>query len=265
MPGLKTICLKCWRLVKKSVLFSGIIVGSLADSVFRAGLPSKHPAYRKRAEWLAKWSRRTLKVLDITVQAEGQPPTAGLLASNHMGYLDILVLATNALIVNVAKAEVKQWPIFGWLVGAAGTLFLRRERRSDVKLMASQFLPVLSDGCVISFFPEATSSNGRQILPFHSGLFAVLENTSWPATGAWIQYQMDEGSVEDDVCYWGDMTFFPHFLKLMTRTNIRAKIIYTAPVKGLGRKETASQLHDRIIALAAQRGVILEQGRRPSQ
>ena len=106
------------RVLIRLGLFLGIVVGSLADSVIRVGGRKGLGTHAARAEWLRRWSRRTLKVLNIHFHFTGVPPRSGLLLSNHLGYLDVIVLASHQPAVFVAKHEVGKWPVIGWCESA---------------------------------------------------------------------------------------------------------------------------------------------------
>jgi hypothetical protein len=82
-------------------------------------------------------------------------------------------------------------------------------------------------------------------------LFAAAAAAQWPVTPAWIGYTAAGGTVENDVSYWGDMTFFSHFLRLISLKAIKATVVYGAPVPaGLDRKAMARQLHRQVCELA---------------
>ena len=231
--------------------FLGVIFLAALDFVFGLWLPGKSSSILARAQWLQRWSRRVLANLDIQVERHGVPPVAGVLACNHLSYLDIIVLGAGQPIVFVAKNEIRHWPVFGRLAQWAGTLFVRRERKSDVAKFNEAFAAVVDAGVVLGLFPEGTSTNGRQLLPFFSSLFEPAVARGWPVSAARIDYSLREGSVENDICYWGDMTFFPHFLRLLRRQKIAAKVVYGSVLPpGLDRKEMARALHRQVVELA---------------
>jgi 1-acyl-sn-glycerol-3-phosphate acyltransferase len=102
----------------------------------------------------------------------------------------------------------------------------------------------------LGLFPEGTSTGGDQVLPFHSSLLAPAEEHQWPVTPAWISYSIEDGSVADEICYWREMTFFPHFLNLLSKKRIQARVIYGKPLlPGLNRKEMARRLHEQVCQL----------------
>ncbi|HKI69591.1 MAG TPA: lysophospholipid acyltransferase family protein, partial [Verrucomicrobiae bacterium] len=99
-----------------------------------------------RALWLQRSSRRVLRVVKLVWQASGPIPKRGLLISNHLSYLDVLVLAAITPAVFVSKREVKNWPVFGWFARLAGTLFVNREKRSEVSRSKTEIEQALGDG-----------------------------------------------------------------------------------------------------------------------
>lgn len=240
-----------FRGVRNFSRFGWIVMLAAGDFVFGIWRRGKSSSVLARARWLQRWSRRVLKDLEIEVDRRGDLPKAGVLACNHLSYLDVIVLAAGQPMVFVAKHEVRSWPVLGRLARWAGTLFVRRDRKADVAKFSDAFAAVVDDGVVLGLFPEGTSSNGRQVLPFYSSLFEPAAASHWPVSAARIDYTPGSGSVENDICYWGEMTFFPHFLRLLTRERIRATVAY-GPVlpSGLDRKQMARELHRQVTELA---------------
>lgn len=218
------------------------------------GLLLRHgfkPSQSARSRWLQWCSRRTLRVFAVHSEFTGAPPQSGLLVCNHLSYLDILVLVSLTPAVFVSKAEVKNWPVFGWFARLAGTLFVDRTKRSDVTRMNALIEHALANGNVVVLFPEGTSWNGSEILPFKSSLLEPIVGAKHPLTVGHLSYALDDGDAANDVCYWGDATFFPHLVRLMTRNHVRAQVHFApVPQPAPDRKELAQQLHAEISRLA---------------
>jgi 1-acyl-sn-glycerol-3-phosphate acyltransferase len=208
-----------------------------------------------RSRWLQWCSRRALRVFSVTYEARGPSPQAGLLVCNHLSYLDILVFVSLTPAVFVSKSEVKSWPVFGWFARLSGTLFVDRTRRRDVARMNAEINHALEGGNVVVLFPEGTSWNGREILPFKSSLLEPIVGAKHPLSIGRIRYALEDGSVEQDVCYWGDMTLLPHFLNLMTKRHVRARVDFAVIAQpATERKELARQLHAAVVGLEHQPG-----------
>jgi 1-acyl-sn-glycerol-3-phosphate acyltransferase len=204
-----------------------------------------------RADWCHRWAIAFLKVVNVELTFRGVPPKAGILACNHLSYVDVVVLHAIHHQVFLSKAEVRDWPIIGPLTRCGGTLFVRRERKADVADLQTDFMHVLNEGIPITIFPEGTSSDGSTVLPFRSSFLEPAAKANCPVTPAWIGYRLDEGSVADEVCYWRDMTFGPHFLKLLSKKKLYATVVFGEPIaSGMNRKEMAAALHAEVTKLA---------------
>lgn len=209
------------------------------------------PAQPARSRWLQWCSRRSLRVFSVRSESSGVPPQTGLLVSNHLSYLDILVLVSLTPAIFVSKSEVKSWPVFGWCAQLAGTLFVDRTKRSDVARMNQLIGKALADGNVVVIFPEGTSWNGSEILPFKSSLLEPIVGTKHPLAVGHLAYALTDGDPAHEVCYWGDATFFPHLVKLMTKSHVNARVRF-APIlqPATDRKELSLQLHAAVSRLA---------------
>jgi len=203
-----------------------------------------------RALWVQRHARRLLKIFKLEPQVAGPVPTRGLHVSNHLGYLDILLLASITPAVFVSKSEIKSWPLVGWLTQMGGTLFVNRERRGQVGRMNYEIQAALDRGALVVLFPEGTSSNGEKVLPFRSSLLESVAQTSHPLSISAIQYAIEDGDASEDVCYWGEHTFLPHLLNLLGKRAVRATVHF-APFQrtGTDRKLLAVQLREEILKL----------------
>ncbi len=205
---------------------------------------------QERAKWLRLWSRQFLRILHVEVTQEGAPPERGILASNHLSYVDILALGSLHQFVFVSKSEVASWPVVGPVTKLAGTLYVNRQQKSDVVRLGEETERVVNAGVVVVLFLEGTSSDGSEVLPFRSSLLAPAEAHGWPVTGAWIHYEVEDGIAGEDVCYWGDMTFGPHFFKLMRKRRIKARVKFGSALSNAAdRKEMAREAHAQVCRL----------------
>jgi lyso-ornithine lipid O-acyltransferase len=210
------------------------------------------PTLPQRARWLHQGSRRVGRVFMSPPEVSGPRPTSGLLASNHLSYLDILLLGSLTPAVFVSKADVKQWPVFGWFASWGGTVFVRREKRGEVGAVGDQIRQLLQAGYLVVLFPEGTSSGGETVLPFKSSLLEPVAGQTHDVHAAGIAYSLSDGDPGEDVCYWGDMVFGPHLVKLLGKAKVHARVNFadiSAPAPD--RKELAKQLHAAVLELHA--------------
>jgi lyso-ornithine lipid O-acyltransferase len=229
---------------------AGAIFVSLLDYLFCCAFRRSNAKLAARAAWLHRATRRTLRFLQVEPRASGPIPSRGLLISNHLSYLDILVLSSLTPAVFVSKHDVKYWPVFGQFAVLGGTVFVDRRHRFQVGHVNDQVTNALNQGALVVLFPEGTSTNGQTLLSFRSPLLQPATNPAWPLAIAWIHYEIDDGDAGNEVCYWGDQTFFPHMLNLMSKRAIRATVRFGQFSKQVSdRKELAQLLREEILIL----------------
>jgi lyso-ornithine lipid O-acyltransferase len=141
-----------------------------------------------------------------------------LFVSNHTSYLDITVLGSQIPASFIAKAEVAQWPLYGWLAKLQRTVFVDRKRNTS-HLQRDQLQERLAAGDNLILFPEGTSNDGNRVLPFRSALLSVAEQPSsdaslviQPVSVAYVALNgipMGHG-LRPLVAWYGDMTLGPH-------------------------------------------------------
>lgn len=191
-----------------------------------------------------------LRALETRVTMSGSLPTDGLMVCNHLSYLDTIVIAAHAPLVFVAKSEVRKWPVIGLLLKSAGTILADRSRRSSAAETSSEILRAMENGLPVVFFPEGTSSDGSSVLPFKPALLQIALNTRKPITPAAISYEAPTGNLRNDVCYWGDHTFFTHLIRLAKIRQLTAHLtIGAAPLLPADRKAAARSLHAEVSGL----------------
>lgn len=177
-------------------------------------------------------------------------PPDGLVVSNHLSYLDILCYSSIAPCVFVSKSEVRQWPVFGRLATNGGTVYIDRESKADARRVAKQLEEALLAGVRVVLFPEGTSSDGSAVLGFHAPLFESAVRAGATITPAALLYEMRRGDPAQDVCYWGDMTFGTHFLKLLSKGEVTARISIGTPRCGFAdRKQASATLRGEVVDL----------------
>jgi 1-acyl-sn-glycerol-3-phosphate acyltransferase len=210
----------------------------------------RNASITQRARWLQHTARRMLRILRPTVRVSGSVPASGLLVSNHLSYIDILVIASVTPAIFVAKHEVAGWPVFSWFAKMGGTLFVDREHRATVGQTTDEIQSALDRGALVVLFPEGTSSNGQTVLPFKSSLLEPATRQTQALFVGVIQYEIEDGNVAEEICYWKDMKMLPHALNLLSKRSIRASVRFTQLREGsTDRKELARQLHSEVLRL----------------
>ncbi len=243
------------RVIARLGRLTGAILISLLDYLFRCAFRRTAARRAARAAWLHRASGRTLRFFRIQAQATDPIPARGLLISNHLSYLDILVLSSLTPAVFVSKHDVKYWPVFGQFAVLGGTVFVDRARRFQVGQVNDEITTALQQGALVVLFPEGTSSNGQTLLPFKSSLLEPATDPAWPLAIGWIHYEIDDGDASEEVCYWGNHTFFPHMLNLLSKRQVRVTVRFAQfSERRRDRKELAQQLRAEILTLKEKGG-----------
>lgn len=200
--------------------------------------------------------RTAFLLLGIGYSSQGTPlQGAGAVVANHASWLDIFALNARKRIYFVSKSEVSTWPGIGWLARATGTVFIKRDR-SALRDQITVFKDRLAAGHKLLFFPEGTSTDGLQVLPFKPALFAAFLD---PALRDHLQMQAvsvvfhaPAGADPRFYGWWGDMEFGPHlFSTLAARRQGKVEVIYHPPVKVADftdRKALAKSLETQVRA-----------------
>ena len=239
-----------FRVVGRVCWFAAEVSWAVLDYVLRAAFAPPATKRAARAAWLQRASRRHLRIFKYRATISGPIPRHGLLVSNHLSYLDILVISAITPAVFVSKAEVRKWPLFGWLAMLAGTVFVNRERRTQVGKTNQEIEQALAENALVTLFPEGTSSNGTQLLPFKTSLLEPVAQNSHDIALCYLHYELADGDASNDVCYWGDHSFFPHLINLVGKRSIHAEIRFGKFKKETtDRKELARQLYDAVATL----------------
>ncbi len=198
---------------------------------------------------LRLWSKLFCAALGVRVRAEGERPGKGsLVVANHLSYLDILVLGSLYPTAFLSMAEVADWPVVGQLARLVGTLFIERRRTLAVGRANDELAQYLGYGLSVTIFPEARPSPGEAVGPFHSSLLQVAVERDVPCVPASLSYDCPPpAEPSSDVCWWGEMSFGPHFLKLARLPRVEARVRFGAPVaRHADRKALARTLQGEV-------------------
>ena len=191
------------------------------------------------------YARGLLWVFGVRVQFEGEPPAPPFfLVSNHLSYIDILVLYARLRTRFLSKAEVAGWPGLGLVTRLAGTLYIDRGRRRDLSRVLPEIEANLAAGRGIVVFPEGTSSRGAAVERFKPSIFEVPIRAGIPVSYAALSYSTpaEAAPAHLAVCWWGDAPFTPHFLGLLTLPRIDATVTFGQdPLTATDRKDLAAR------------------------
>lgn len=215
----------------------------------------------RRRAWLVRWmhflSPSVLRVLEIhcslSLRKNIPENTNYLIVSNHLSYIDVLLIATATPTVFVTSVEVKH-SFLGLFARAAGALFVERRKRNSVGPDIQKISSVLKEGFHVALFPEGTTSDGKKVLPFKSPLLEAAVHAGVEILPVAINYSHIDGYAidtqsGDKLFYYGTMDFGPHLWNLLTVHQVWADLQILFPlsaVKTSCRKELARQCHQHI-------------------
>ena len=208
------------------------------------------PLPRRRARWrhlcFRLWSRAILAVLGARVESRGTPPEAPFfLVTNHLSYVDVLVLASQVDAVFIAKSEVAGWPFIGGLCRSVGTLFVDRRAHRDLPRVIAAIDGTLAAGQGVVLFPEGTSTRGEEVARFHPSLLQVAARARYPVSYGSLHYAtpVDATPAHLAVCWWGDMEFSGHFWRLLALPGFRVTLAFgNERIQDEDRKRLATRL-----------------------
>jgi 1-acyl-sn-glycerol-3-phosphate acyltransferase len=244
-PGKQRWLLAGWR---GFLLIAGIGLGYV--QAWGAMALGRMRSCEERAHWLSGHTGWWLRLIGVRVKVLGRPPRVGLLVSNHIGYLDIFVLASVVPTVFVAKKEVGAWPFFGIGAKIAGTLLVDRDHPMTVAEFGAAMMDVMGENVLLTMFPEGTSSDGTTVLPFKTSLFEPLVALRYPATACALNYAAGGGDANASVGFYGDAALVPHLARLLQTPQIEAAVHFGEPsVREGGRKEMARSLFAEVSRL----------------
>lgn len=210
-------------------------------------------AWRKR-----HWSGQLLAMcrveLAIDRRTETDSTTHALAICNHISWLDIFVINSMLPSGFVAKSDIRDWPLIGWLCSVTDTIFIARGRMRDVRRIFENLVEGLKRGEHIAFFPEGTTAAQGAILPFHANLFEAAIDAGVPVQPYALRYLDAEGKYHPSADFIGEMTFAESMLTILRGAPLRAELIVLPLIDstGLHRRELAQAAHDAVAAALGQ-------------
>ncbi len=191
------------------------------------------------------------RIIGVRTRTIGTPLKRDVVfVANHLSWMDIPILAGRTGTAFVAKAELRQVPLVGWLCTLNRTLFVRREDRMAVADQINALRDALAETWAIAIFPEGTTGDGTALLPFKAALLAVLDP---PPPGILVQpVRVDYGAATSELAWVGDEPGQAHALRVLRRRGtFTATLTFCDPFDPHdypGRKATAAEARARIAA-----------------
>ncbi|MDR1936492.1 MAG: 1-acyl-sn-glycerol-3-phosphate acyltransferase, partial [Candidatus Accumulibacter sp.] len=170
----------------------------LSQALLTAALCYRRMTPRRRLAFKQRWSRRLLEILGIRLEirqeaGETDAPPGCLIVANHISWLDIFVIDALRPAAFIAKAEVRAWPLAGWLAARNDTIFLNRNSRQHARQVNAEIAARLDAGFDVAIFPEGRTSDGARLLEFHAALLQAAIATGRPVLPMALSYHDAHG------------------------------------------------------------------------
>jgi len=180
------------------------------------------------------WLRNLIRLLPLRLHVHGSPVSdTALWVSNHVSWLDIVVLGAQAPVHFLSKAEVRQWPVIGWLAAAAGTCFIQRGKSVSQSLQA-QLTQILNQGRSLVIFAEGTTTAGDRVRTFHGRLLGSAIDVKAPIQPVAVAYRLD-GEADRSAPFIDDDEFSQHLVRLLGSRTIDVHVHFLAPIASQDR------------------------------
>ena len=204
-------------------------------------LVSLFPLLKKttRHHIVKRWSRKLLEILHVGLETHGYYYPAAvrgsLLVANHISWLD--AVAMNAVLPAhfIAKSEVGDWPLLGWIFHGIHTLFIKRDLKMDTLRVNHQVAQMLTRGERVALFPQGTTTDGRQLGHFHSSLLQGAIESAAAICPVAIRYHDGVGNANFDAAFVGEMTFMQSLWQILRSPPLHITLMYLPALSSAGK------------------------------
>lgn len=233
-----------------------LVIHLLAGLMLALAVTLDRKNWLKPQELMSWWCKVCLGIFNVRLHVHGAPLNSGrMTVANHVSWLDIITIGACEPTRFVAKSEIAHWPIAGQFADAAGTFYIRRGK-GGARPLLDKLTPHLANGGTVTIFPEGTTTDGRQVLPFHARLFAAAVDAEIPVQPIAIRYGVSSSGA-DVAPFIGDDDLVSHILRLLKEPELMAEVHYAAPIRtvGLSREQAATAARhsiERIIGVGPQ-------------
>lgn len=187
-------------------------------------------------------------ILGIKIIVQGtiskEKPT--LFLSNHLSYLDIIALGSILRARFISKAEVADWPLFGFLAKLQNTVFIQRTGKMAMQ-QSAEIEKLFAQKKSLVLFPEGTSTDGTTPpKPFKSSLLQSVQGES-AVTIQPVSVACIASNGRASLYPWyGDMTLIPHLWRIFSASGLTITLTFHPPFPAKDfsdRKALAAHAH----------------------
>ncbi|HEY9099825.1 MAG TPA: 1-acyl-sn-glycerol-3-phosphate acyltransferase [Thiobacillus sp.] len=238
----------------------GLLMPHLVWGVMLAGLVFPLVAAHRRDHFIMRWSHRLLGILGVQtrIHTPSSLPSGALLVCNHVSWLDIYLINSARRVHFVSKAEVRAWPVVGWLAHKTGTLFIERGRRADTARINTEMRELMQAGVWVAVFPEGTTGDGRELRRFLPSLLQPAVELGSPVVPAALRYRTLDHAYSAAPAYIDEISLWQSLLQIVSEPGLIAELQFGDPIQPQGhRRDLAVQAEAataRLLGIAPARG-----------
>lgn len=247
-----------FRIAYRILLFLGVVCVYFT-SAFWLYFTVKGENLRRRrfSENAARYTKLICQLYNIKIIVHNFPDTnePGLIVGNHMGFIDILVMHSLTKALFITSKEMHATPLLGPITEMAGCMYVERRDKSNIMAELRNIIATMNDGFRVTLYPEATSHNGEEVLPFKRTLISSAALAGKAIFPYCFNFKSINGEpftlkYRDHVCWYGDMGFFPSFIRSISLKEVVTEVIFLEPYypkADEGRAEVADEIRRRIV------------------
>ena len=251
-PKTPTTCrlTQAWRALRLALHLLRMAIGSACLYPFSGAT--------HRAQLKQQWSRKVLDILAITLETQAiAAPCGCLVIANHISWLDIFAINAVRPAAFIAKAEIRQWPLIGWLSALNDTVFLHRGSRGHARIVNARIDELLNSGKDVALFPEGTTTDGTRLLGFHAALLQPAIETGRPILPLAISYLNANGSISLAPSFAGETRLMQCVFAILASPQLTVRLTPLPIIESTdkSRRELSQAAHTAIAeALSTRRG-----------
>ena len=210
------------------------------------GDDGRRPVGHAAIRW---WARGLMRVFGMRVEGVGTPRAGGtLFVANHISWVDIVALHSQHMMGFIAKAEIRGWPVVGWVTSHAETIYLQRGNSNSLGGVMTEMSARLRSGRAVAAFPEGGTRDGRELGAFHARIFAAAVDADAAVQPVALCY--GEGcEAQPIVAFAPGEHFMGNFMRLLGEPSRPVRVCFLEPIlhtEQTGRRGIAQAARERV-------------------
>jgi 1-acyl-sn-glycerol-3-phosphate acyltransferase len=222
----------------RAIVWVPVVTGYIGTIIFwKTVLRDDTRRRDKFIKTVSFYSRILLWCANTKLTVKNMPPTDQpfLLVGNHLGIIDIMLIASVRNVLFVTSVEMKNTPFLGTLAEMASCIFVERRSRAHMQNEIKNIREALEQGYNVVLYPEGTSTNGERVLPFKKAMITAAAGTGVPILPMVLNFTHVNGEKmhwkwRNHICWYGDHSFVGWLFKMASLREVRAEIEFLEPI-----------------------------------